>query len=57
MGFYLRKRVKLGSTAHLNISKSGASVSRRAGRVTVNSRGRVSVRTLPGLSFRLGSKR
>ena len=57
MGFYLRKRVALGKTAHLNISKSSASVSKRAGHVTVNSRGRVSVRILPGLSFRLGGKR
>jgi hypothetical protein len=57
MGFYLRKRVKLGRTAHLNVSKSGVSASKRAGRVTVNSRGRVSVRVLPGLSFRLGGRR
>ena len=57
MGFYLRKRVKLAKKAHLNISKSGVSASKRAGRVTLNSRGRVSVHVLPGLSFRLGRKR
>ena len=57
MGFIFRKRVRLGRTAHVNLSKSGASVSERAGRVTVNSRGRVSVRILPGLSFRVGGRR
>ncbi len=57
MGIYLRKRVALGRNAHANLSKSGVSVSKRAGRVTVNSRGRVSVRILPGLSFRVGKRR
>ncbi|MEO7017238.1 MAG: DUF4236 domain-containing protein [Leifsonia sp.] len=57
MGFLYRKRVSLGRTAHVNISKSGASVSQRVGRVTLNSRGRVSVRILPGLSFRIGGHR
>jgi hypothetical protein len=57
MGFILRKRLRLGRTGHVNVSKHGASVSERAGRVTVNSRGRVSVRILPGLSFRLGGRR
>ncbi|MHB1011232.1 MAG: DUF4236 domain-containing protein [Propionibacteriaceae bacterium] len=56
MGLIFRKRVRLSRTAHVNLSKSGASVSKRAGRVTVNSRGRVSVRVLPGLSFRVGGK-
>ncbi|OIQ85132.1 hypothetical protein GALL_330260 [mine drainage metagenome] len=57
MGLVFRRRVNLGRSAHLNVSKSGVSASKRAGRVTVNSRGRVSVRVLPGLSFRLGGKR
>lgn len=48
-----RKRVTLGSGAHLNISKTGASVSQRVGRVTFNSRGRVSIRVLPGLTWRI----
>ena len=52
MGFTFRRRVSLGRRTKLNLSKSGASVSERAGRVTVNSRGRVSVRILPGLSWR-----
>lgn len=57
MGFIYRKRVKLGKTAHVNISKSGASVSEKLGPVTVNSRGRVTVRILPGLTFRFGKRR
>ncbi|UKA61378.1 DUF4236 domain-containing protein [Arthrobacter sp. FW306-04-A] len=57
MGFIFRKRVRLGKTGHVNLSKSGASVSERIGPVTVNSRGRVTVRLLPGLSFRFGGRR
>lgn len=57
MGFVFRRRVRLNRTAHLNLSKSGVSASERAGRVTVNSHGRVSLRILPGLSFRFGSRR
>lgn len=52
MGFIFRRRVSLGRATKVNVSKTGASVSKRAGRVTVNSRGRVSVRILPGLSWR-----
>ncbi len=47
-----RKRARLGKKTHANISKSGMSVSHKRGPVTVNSRGRGSVRLLPGLSFR-----
>ena len=57
MGFIFRKRVKLGKNGHVNISKSGASVSEKLGPVTVNSRGRVTVRILPGLTFRFGKRR
>ena len=56
MGLIFRKRLRVSRTAHLNVSRSSVSVSKRAGRVTVNSRGRVSVRILPGLSFRVGGK-
>ena len=57
MGLIFRKRVALTRTARVNVSKRGVSVTKRAGRVTVNSRGRVTVRILPGLSFRLGKRR
>ncbi len=56
MGFNFRKRVRTGKTSHLNLSTSGVSASKRVGRITVNSRGRASVRILPGLSFRFGDK-
>ena len=58
MGLIFRKRVRLDDDTALNLSNSGGSVSRRVGkRVTVSSRGRVSVRLGPGLSFRFGGRR
>ncbi|UKA57508.1 DUF4236 domain-containing protein [Arthrobacter sp. FW306-2-2C-D06B] len=57
MGFVFRKRIKAGKNTSINLSKSGASVSERVGPVSINSRGRVTVRTLPGLSFRFGRRR
>jgi Protein of unknown function (DUF4236) len=53
MGLVFRRRKRLGRGRTLNVSGRGASVSQRAGRLTVSSRGRASVRLLPGLSFRL----
>lgn len=53
MGLVYRKRVAVGRRTTVNLSGRGASVSERVGRVTFNSRGRVSVRILPGLSLRL----
>ena len=52
MGFVFSRRKRLANGLDVNLSKSGASVSKRAGRVTVNSRGRGSVRIFKGLSFR-----
>ncbi|MHA7197265.1 DUF4236 domain-containing protein [Arthrobacter alkaliphilus] len=57
MGFVFRKRIKAGKNTAVNLSKSGASVSERVGPVTISSRGRVTIRILPGLSFRLGRRR
>jgi hypothetical protein len=54
MGWIFRKRVNLGRGAALNVSKSGVSVSKRVGPVTVNSRGRLTVRIAPGLTWRAG---
>jgi hypothetical protein len=56
MGLFFRKTVRRGGT-RVNLSKTGASVSERVGPVTVNSRGRGSIRILPGLSFRFGKRR
>ena len=56
MGFVFRKSIRLGRSGRLNISKRGASVSERIGRLTLNSRGGGSIRILPGLSFRFGRR-
>lgn len=51
--FRFYRRVPVGRRTWVNVSKTGASVSRRTGRVTVNSRGRASIRTpIKGLSIR-----
>jgi hypothetical protein len=57
MGLIFRKRVKLDDTTSVNVSGTGASVSKRIGRLTISSRGRGSIRILPGLSFRFGKRR
>lgn len=49
-----RARRRLGRRTWLNVSKSGASITHRlTDRITVNTRGRVTVRILPGLTWRL----
>lgn len=53
MGLIVRKRIRTGRNSWLNVSRSGVSTSRRAGRVTVNSRGQARVRIAKGISFRL----
>ncbi|MDR0593711.1 MAG: DUF4236 domain-containing protein [Bifidobacteriaceae bacterium] len=57
MAFRFRKTKSLGKGTLLNLSKGGASVSKRVGPLTVNSRGRASIRIAPGLSFGLGGRR
>lgn len=57
MGIVFRKRIRTGQRTAVNLSARGASVSTRSGRVTLSSRGRVSVRLLPGLSLRFGGRR
>lgn len=54
MGFYFRRRTR-GKRAWLNFSRSGVSGTVRLGkRVTVNSRGRVTVRLAKGFGWRIG---
>ena len=52
MGVFFRKRVRTGRGSWLNVSKSGVSASKRVGRLTLNSRGRGSLRLGKGMSFR-----
>ena len=54
MGFVFRKRVSVSRNMWLSLERRGVSASARVGRATVSSTGRVSVRLLPGLSFRFG---
>ncbi|UIJ35083.1 DUF4236 domain-containing protein [Allobranchiibius sp. GilTou73] len=52
MAFSFQKRRRVGPKTWLNVSKSGLSASHRAGRVTVNSRGRINVNLGRGLRWR-----
>lgn len=54
MGIQYRKSAKVTRNTRANVSMNGASLSQRRGPVTFNSRGRASVRLMPGWSFRLG---
>jgi hypothetical protein len=52
MGIFFRKTKRVGKNTNVNLSKSGVSVSRKAGPVRVNSRGNVSIRLAKGVSIR-----
>ena len=53
MGLIFNRRKTIAPDTYVNVSKGGVSVSKRVGRVTVNSRGRVSIRICKGLRFTL----
>ncbi|SDH49263.1 DUF4236 domain-containing protein [Microbacterium sp. 77mftsu3.1] len=53
MGLIFRRSIRAGRNSRVNISGTGASVSHRAGPITINSRGRITIRLGKGLSFRL----
>jgi hypothetical protein len=57
MGWLFSKRVRVAKGTNVNLSKSGASVSKKVGPVTVNTRGKASIRVAPGLSLKLGGKK
>ncbi|MBF4613282.1 DUF4236 domain-containing protein [Curtobacterium sp. VKM Ac-1376] len=52
MGFSFRKSVRAGKGFRINLSNTGVSASKRVGRVSVSTRGRVSVRLFPGFFWR-----
>lgn len=54
MSVQYRKSKRVAKNTRANVSKSGLSLSHKAGPVTVNTRGRASVRLAPGWSWRLG---
>ncbi|UFU14657.1 DUF4236 domain-containing protein [Curtobacterium sp. C1] len=53
MGLILRARRRIAPGVTANLSKRGVSVSARRAGVTVNTRGRVTIRLGKGISFRL----
>lgn len=53
MGLIFSRRKKVGKNTTANVSKGGVSVSRKAGPLTVNSRGKASVRLGKGIRFKL----
>lgn len=54
MGLYLRRRIPLGRHLWLNLSRRGVSASLRLGPVTMNTRGRRTVRLGKGIGWRWG---
>lgn len=57
MKLHFYKRFPLGKRLWLNFSRSGVSVSARIGRLTLNSKGRKSLRLFPGVSLRASRRR
>jgi len=53
MNLLFRRRVPLSRNSWANLSRSGVSVSRRVGRVTLNSRGSARLRLGKGFSLKL----
>jgi len=53
MGLIFRKSFKVGRRSRINLSKTGASASYRLGPITINSRGRISIRLWNGVTWRL----
>lgn len=52
MGFQYRRRIRVGNHSWVNLSKSGASLSHRRGRVTVNTHRGFWVRIARGFFYR-----
>lgn len=54
MDLVYRKRKRLSRRSWLNVSENGASLSAKPhDRITLNSRGRMTLRLLPGLTLRV----
>lgn len=53
MGIFFQRRKRIAKNTDVNLSKSGASVSKRVGPVSVNSRGKASVRLGKGFRIKL----
>lgn len=57
MGISYRKRIKIGNSTFLNVSKSGISISQKVGRITVNSRGTTNINLGKGVTYRTSFKK
>ena len=57
MGISYRKRIKIGNSTFLNVSKSGISISQKVGRITVNSRGTTTINLGKGVTYRTSFKK
>lgn len=53
MGLIFRKTKKLGRNTRAYATKSGVSVTRKFGPLSINSRGRVTLRLFKGMSWRI----
>lgn len=53
MGLVVRKRIKLDNGTYLNLSKSGVSLSKKIGNVTVNIRSGVTINLGKGVSYKI----
>lgn len=53
MGLIFRKSKKLGKNTRAHVTKSGVSVTRKFGPLSINSRGRVTLRLFKGMSWRI----
>ena len=53
MGLLIRKSLRGPRGSRVHLSRRGVSVSERFGPVTINSRGHVTLRLLPGVSWRI----
>lgn len=56
MGISYRKRIKIGDGTFLNLSKRGVSVSKKVGKITINSRGMATINLGNGLTYRISNK-
>lgn len=56
MGVQYQRRKSLGGGAQLNLSHRGLGLSQRLGPLTVSTRGNMSLRLAPGLSYRVRGK-
>ena len=58
MGIIFRKRIKIGEGTNLNLSKRGVSISSKVGkRITINSRGGISINLGNGFTYRTNIKK